>query len=340
MEKENVIILLAVVSILFVGCSSKEEPAKADADPVYEIVEIPVTGVNAINNNGMVAGYNTDASGRTLGCVWDVKNGTVTLPTLGGPKSYPWAINDKGQVVGMSHTADEPIKDHAFFWDPADKDRMIDMGTFGGDVSEAKAINNNSVAAGLADTAEGVKHAFIWSKDKGLTDLGVHHGVSSAATDINDASQVCGTITMDTGRDHPFYWDAETGMVDIIGKDSMMGTAVSIDAKGCVFGSAYVKEEKTTKAFIWEKDKGITYLNVSPNESRATAMNDNGWIIGSLKIKEPKQRYNYLARPPHNKAISLNTFTAEGDSIDPVDINNSGWIIGTLNNKPILLKIK
>ena len=68
------------------------------------------------------------------------------LGTLGGNNSWPWGINDRGQVVGGSETPDiDPNSGlptfHAFLWN---KGVMHDLGTLGGHNSPARLGGINS----------------------------------------------------------------------------------------------------------------------------------------------------------------------------------------------------
>jgi probable HAF family extracellular repeat protein len=80
-----------------------------------------------------------------------------TLPGRDG--SVAFAINDRGQVVGISGTTFGEAR--AFLWENG---KMTDLGTLGGDFSEASAINDRGQVVGWAMTAEGEQHAVLWTK--------------------------------------------------------------------------------------------------------------------------------------------------------------------------------
>ena len=81
------------------------------------------------------------------------------LGTLGGNDSYAWGINELGQVVGHSETADGHV--HAFLWEEGTG--MTDLGTLGGDDSYARGINDLGQVVGASYTAEDVRHAALWT---------------------------------------------------------------------------------------------------------------------------------------------------------------------------------
>ena len=69
---------------------------------------------------------------------------------------------------------------------------VTDIGTLGGDTSEAAALNNLGDVVGAAATASGVSHAFLY-RNAEMFDLGTLPGGSvSYATGINDRGDIVG----------------------------------------------------------------------------------------------------------------------------------------------------
>jgi probable HAF family extracellular repeat protein len=58
------------------------------------------------------------------------------------------------------------------------------LGDFGGQVSGPEALNLRGQIVGLAETAAGDFHAFLWERGT-LTDLGTVGGASSGAAAVN-----------------------------------------------------------------------------------------------------------------------------------------------------------
>ncbi|MER7457219.1 hypothetical protein [Micromonospora sp. NPDC126480] len=131
-----------------------------------------------INNRAQVIGvHHTDAGQRAF--LW--QRGRLTdLGTLGGSESVPADINERGQIVGTSTTADGAR--HAFLWD---RGRMINLGTPSGE-SGAQAVNDRGEVTGWTVAADGTRQSFRWH-------LGVRTEFTGYAGDINEAGWIGGT---------------------------------------------------------------------------------------------------------------------------------------------------
>jgi probable HAF family extracellular repeat protein len=111
--------------------------------------------VSDINDRGQIVGVGDDG----IAFFW--QDGTLTnLGTLGGEGSTAFSINNRGQIVGVSLTADEKVA-HAFLWQDG---ITTDLGTLGGAFSSAEAINDRGQITGFSETASGDFHAVLWTK--------------------------------------------------------------------------------------------------------------------------------------------------------------------------------
>jgi probable HAF family extracellular repeat protein len=80
------------------------------------------------------------------------------LGTLGGPESHAAAINEAGDVVGVSYDADGT--GHAVLWR---RGRTIDLGVPPGGSSRALDVNDRGQILGEITYADGATRAAVWT---------------------------------------------------------------------------------------------------------------------------------------------------------------------------------
>ena len=155
--------------------------------------------------------------------IWQPDGSMQELPPLPGDStSAATAINESGQVVGISGICDVAIgrfsARHAVLWQNG---IPTDLGSLGGVAwNTPTAINNSGVVVGFSNVANpdtGGRHyqAFIWTKATGMVSLGVLPGdVRSVANDVNINNQVIGTSRSPSGLTRAFLWQNGT-MIDL-----------------------------------------------------------------------------------------------------------------------------
>lgn len=125
------------------------------------------TQVTAINDRGLVVGIDT-ATGVNFGYTWTQETGLRFLGNfVGGLNSVPYAVNNRGQVVGGAPTI--PGGQHAFVWTRAEG--MVDLNTripdappgltltIARDISEKDAIVAESTSGLVLLVPSAVSHA-------------------------------------------------------------------------------------------------------------------------------------------------------------------------------------
>ncbi len=176
------------------------------------------------------------------------------LPTFpGDPDGAATALNDQGQIVGISGTCDVAVgafsAKHALLWHSG---RVVNLGSLGGaGWNTPMAINNHGQIVGFSDLPGDVSggvlnanfHAFLWTKETGrMQDLGTLPGDSlSEALDINDQGQVVGVSYPST---HAWVWQngVMTDLNSLVSSGSplLLLAADGINDRGEITGQACV----------------------------------------------------------------------------------------------------
>ncbi len=195
--------------------------------------------------------------------VWGPRSGEIReLPPLPGDTvSSATAINDRGQVVGISGYCDQAIGRfsaiHAVLWQGA---KAIPLGTLGGVAwNTPMSINQRGDVVGFsnvraADGGEFNPHAFLWTKGGGIRDLGTLPGdVTSQALGSNERREVVGTSCDASFTCRAFLWrdGVMKSLNALVGSyDDRLTTANDIDDAGRITGQALVKDTGRLVAFV------------------------------------------------------------------------------------------
>src|SRR5215469_7332342 len=164
-----------------------------------------------VNNRGQVVGWaengvhdpTCDPSFQILqfrAAIWQPDGTMQELPPLPGDStSAATAINDQGQVVGISGACGIAVGGvsarHSVLWENGVPTNIGDLG--GTTWNTPTAINNHGTVVGfsLPASQNGTRNyeAFIWTRSGGLHSLGKFPGdIRSAAFGVNDRDQVVG----------------------------------------------------------------------------------------------------------------------------------------------------
>ena len=156
----------------------------------------------------------------------------------------------------------------------------IDLGTLGGRLSVATAINESGRVVGWSYNASGVSRAFSWTATTGMVDIGTLGGATASAGDVNDAGVVAGGAATATSAGHAFVWDATNGMTDLGTLGGATSGAVAINNAGVVAGTS-LTASGATHAFVWDATNGMTDLGAfAGDHTTATAINEAGQVVG------------------------------------------------------------
>jgi probable HAF family extracellular repeat protein len=223
----------------------------------------------------------------------------MALPTLGGNNGQASAINNRGQIVGISETT---VPDSGC--SPSKPGKIISpvlwergevraLSTVAGDPDGfVQGINNQGQAVGSSGTCTSIAtHAVLWEDDTAfeLPNLG-HDGNDAYA--INDHGQAVGYVSTTDGKTivASLWPNGAHGAVTNLGILSGDGAAFAtgINNRSQVVGSTF-NSAGWSRGFIWQ-DNVMTDLNtLIPRNSNlfivaASNINERGQISGMATV--------------------------------------------------------
>lgn len=281
----------------------------------------------------------------------------VDLGTLGGPESQATYVNDLGQVVGRSTTADG--HERVFFW--ADG-VMTDVGTLGGTASRtlgalpSRGLGNGGHVIGWSATSgSDVSNLFLWHQGT-MTDLGpletpearfigiawvnasghvvrgtqVFRGGSfidlpmDDAVAINDAGVVAGMLDINRLA----IWDGSS-LTDAgnLGVEDGFLIVYGINEAGYVTGRATSPSTGQQVAFLWDGnvlDELATLGSTDQRGAQPYDLNEAGDVVGTSRNPDGVSRAVLWSSGTLTELPTLG-----GTSSQARAINDAGQIVGS-----------
>ena len=240
----------------------------SSAAGVNNIGQVVGAAANTTTDPNASAFYNFFVNGSSLW--WPVTTETHAflwqagamkdLGTLGGTDSLAYAINQGGQVTGVSllNTATNPDtglpSSHPFLWANG---KMQDLGTLGGTMGQPTGINDSGQVIGFSTLAgDQTTHPFFWDGQQ-MIDLKTLGGDNGSAFQINNAGQVAGEADVPGSQvSHAFLWQngkmTDLGTVD----GDLCSSAFGLNSQGQVVGDSGPKGTCAGGAkghgFLWQ----------------------------------------------------------------------------------------
>jgi probable HAF family extracellular repeat protein len=242
--------------------------------------------------------------------------------TLGGWYTSAAALNDRGEVVGVSSTAQH--ENHAFLYSAG---RLHDLGTLGGSASGATGINNAGQVVGWSFGSDGGHRAFIYggARMQDITPAGAEHGGALA---INQRGQVAGwsqTRSSDgavqwRGFTHASSTGATTSFGTLGGAHSHVR---AINGAGQVVGESNVLGDRESHAYLHDGRTMTPLGHLGGAQSGATAINEAGDVVGHASLPDAGQ-HAFLWRG----GTLTDMGTLGGTQSRAADINDRGQAVG------------
>jgi probable HAF family extracellular repeat protein len=241
----------------------------------------------------------------------------TAIGTFGGDRSYAADVNNHGQVVGSSTTADGAAR--AFLWERGGP--MRDLGMLpDGEASAAHGINDAGQVVGGVSRTSGRNAPFLWEEPGPMRDFtNSPPDQYVRALDINDLGEISGNAA--TAQ----VWRTDGTVVD---RSPQYLETYGMNERGLVVGYSRVSDDD--RASVWDRRAGTVRLladvgGPQTDFSYAEAVNDAGQVVGAYFSGGHDHAYLWQWPGPE-PYISLGALG--GRSSYAMDINDASQVVG------------
>ena len=268
--------------------------AGAHAQPRYSVTVIgglghqpasgPISSSLGLNNNGRVVGYGYTGVTQIQALSW--RNGS--LASLGGVFAFDLTfandVNSLGRIVGSGCYTDSSggvVASRAVKWTGG---VMSDLGSLGGQISGALAINDSEQIVGFSSTAgEERTRAFIHQHGK-MTAIDTLPGeIESYAYDISNTGFVVGAAVTSAPA-KPFLWRSGSARPLYIPAEARAGAASAVNDSGLAVGTYEINQfTGSFAAVLWQSGRMVELGNLGGALAYASAadVNNGGEVVGT-----------------------------------------------------------
>jgi probable HAF family extracellular repeat protein len=204
----------------------------------------------------------------------------IHIPTPTGSTSSALGLNENGQVVGYSFQGE----DYQTFLYVYPSGKIGEIGSLGGKLKAACAINDSGAIAGYSQDSNGNLQAFSYTDKSGIISLGTFDGGStSEAFGINDNNMIVGDSATSSVAHRPFLYSGKLQDLGIGTNEATdaFETAYGISDNGIVIGRSD-SGNGIFHAFQWSNGqlKDLGTLGGSNSEALAISKRTNSLVVG------------------------------------------------------------
>jgi probable HAF family extracellular repeat protein len=203
---------------------------------------------------------------------------------------------------------------------------VVDLGSFGGDFTEAWGLNNRDEVVGRACDEQNRPVAFLW-QDERVTRLPMPPGATEAvANDITDDGVICGNAVI--GWLHALVWTDPAKRAKDIG--TVGGPAAGtqgMNRPGAVVGNSRRAGDLLWCPYLWSNGTMTTIDTPNGGGGIAFGINDRGDVVGNYstvpgKLESPFRAFLW------SDGVVRDLGTLGGEGAVAYDVNDARQVVG------------
>lgn len=262
----------------------------------------PAIALSGVNNRGQAIGTFYNSQQLIQPFLWQSGIVTVIGSPPGGTLSSPIDINDSGAVLILTNTPDGAMR------------HIFDAGQLDATAGEVWALNDRGHTVGDALYADGVR-----------TELPALGNGPSEAHGLNESDHATGFGRPLPFGLHPFLWTGQE-LKDLGTFGGPAGQGLDVNEHDQVVGWMH-DGSILERPFLYDRGQVIDLGSVTGSRSGvANSINNRGDIVGSDGVRGAPDEA-WVGRP--GQLTALRSLLTDGhcfQSIDPIEINDSGYI--------------
>ncbi|MEO3690317.1 PEP-CTERM sorting domain-containing protein [Roseateles paludis] len=274
MKAARTVLALAVLStLLATSAAQAQRMTRTDLPATPGVDLIPL----ALNNRGQVVGQLAQVvDGSSQAFVWSESTGVLGLGTLGGSFARASAINDRGQIAGISEGASGVT---GFLVQPGGPMQALSQ------LRSVAGLNAAGQVLGLGGAP--TFNAYLYAD--GLTRL-AHSAPDGGlrVSGLSDTGRIAGAMSFNALLPaEPFSYDPATGLYErpfagYAGLSVVQAPVPSPDGRSAVGVLTEPTDRSRSRAFLWRD--GLLSLLPASGAAEATGVNDAGMVAGRSQM--------------------------------------------------------